>query len=180
MEIVMPATQTDDGPEAVAPGELSAQIKSRLNAYAIEHQTSAAWPGDLLDPLGSLVCVAIVDDVVGAERLCLLQLLVVDIRRDNVHRRQHAQKLNGHVAESADADDDDSAVGVEMRQRSLDGVIRSQRGVAQRRRFGRTQLGQRYQQSRGRHQHVLRHSAVETESAAEAIHLGPILAIVLH
>ena len=180
MEIVMSAAQTDDGPNAVAPEELCAQVKRRLNANAIEHQTGAARPGDLLDSFGGFAGVAIVDDVVGAERLRLLQLLVVDIRRDNVHRRQHAQKLNGHVAESADADDDDGAVGVEMRQRSLDGVIRSQRGVAQRRRFGRTQVAERYQQPRGRNQHVLRHSAVETESAAEAIHLGPVLAIVLH
>ncbi len=67
-----------------------------------------------------------------------------------------------------------------MRQRPLDGVIRSQRRVAQRRGCGRAHVAERYQQPRGRNQHVVRHSSVETDSAAEAIHLGPVLAIVLH
>lgn len=131
----MATAQADDGPDAVATEELCAQIHCRLHADAIEHQTSAAGPGDLPDPLGRFVYVAIVDNVVRAERLCLLQFLTVDIRRDNVDRRQRAQQLNGHVAESPDANDDDSAACVEMRQHSLYGVIRRQRGVAQRRRL---------------------------------------------
>ena len=86
------------------PSSFAPQVKSRLHANTIEDKTSAAWPGDRLDPRGCFAGVAIVYDVGRAERLCLLQLCVVHVHHDNAHRRQHAQRVNRHVPESADAD----------------------------------------------------------------------------
>src|SRR5690606_40157516 len=86
---------------------------------------------DLLDSLNGLGGIAIVDDVVRAERFGVFELRVVYIRSDDAGRCEHSKQLDRHVAETADADDDDGAVGVEVRQRTLDRVIRRERGVAQ-------------------------------------------------
>src|SRR6188768_862479 len=67
-----------------------------------------------------------------------------------------------------------------MRQRPLDRVIGRERGIAQRSGFRWTQVSKRNKESRGGHQHVFGHSAIETQSAAETAHLGPVLAVVLH
>jgi hypothetical protein len=106
MKIVMAAAQADDGPHAVAPEEFCAQFKSRLHADAIEDQASATWPGDLLDLLGGVENVTVVDNVVRAERIRLFQFFLVHIRRHDADRREHAQQLNGHMSESADTEDD--------------------------------------------------------------------------
>jgi hypothetical protein len=47
---------------------------------------------------------AIVDSIIRAERLHLLQLRVINFRRDDANGREHVQWLNGYVSESADAE----------------------------------------------------------------------------
>ena len=104
---------------------------SRLHAHAVEHQPSTARARDFLYPLGGFVGVAIVDNFIRAERLRLLQLLLIHVGGDDAHGREHAQELNRHMSESADAHHDDRAFGVELWQGALDGVIWGQRGVAE-------------------------------------------------
>ena len=38
MKVVVAATESDDGPDAVAPQKLRAEIDGRLHAHAVEHQ----------------------------------------------------------------------------------------------------------------------------------------------
>ena len=133
------------------------EIHGRLDANAIEHQTSATWAGDLLNPLSGFACVPVVDNLVRAERMRLFELLVVHVCRHDAQRREHTQKLDGHVSEATHAEDDNRTVRIEVRQCSFDGVIRCQCSVAQRSRFGRTHVAQRYKQPYGWYEHVLGH-----------------------
>jgi hypothetical protein len=84
------------------------------------------------------------------------------------------------VSQSADAHYNDRRVGVELRQGALDGVIRGQRGVTERRGLSWIQAPERDQQPGGGDEHILGHPAVETEAASKAADLGPVLAVVLH
>jgi hypothetical protein len=80
--------------------------------------------------LGRRVNIAVVDYVIGAERLCLLKLRVIYVGGDDAHGSKRAHELNRHVAEPAYAYHHDGSAGVKMREGALYGVIRSQRGVA--------------------------------------------------
>jgi hypothetical protein len=87
VEVVVTPTQADNSPHAVAPEQFGAEVKSRLHAYTVKHQTGAARAGDVPYLLGGRVNVARVDHVVCAERLRLLQLRRIDIGRDDAHTR---------------------------------------------------------------------------------------------
>ena len=151
-----------------------------MHANAIEDQAGAARTGDLQDPLGGFGGISVVDDIVGAKRLGMLELRVVNISGDDADGGEHTQELNRHVPKPTDAEHHNRAVRREVRQRSLDRVIRRQRGIAERRGLRRTQAAERDEQPRGRHEHEFGHPAVETQATAEAIQLGPVLTVVLH
>src|SRR5690606_36783601 len=63
-------------------------------------------------------------------------------------------------------------------QRLLDRMVGRERGVAQRRGFGRVQSSQRHQQPRRWHQHVLGHAAIGPQPAAVARDRRVVLAVV--
>ena len=176
----MTAAQSDDRPDAITPEEPCAEINRRLDTDTIEHEPGTAGARDLLHPIRGFICVAVVDDVICAKSLGLLQLLIVHVGGNDTHRREHAQELNRHVPESTDAENDHRAFGVEVRQRPFDGVIRRQCGVTQGRSAGGTQIAKSNQQPGGGNHHVLGHPAVETQPTAEAVDLSPVLAVVLH
>ena len=69
-----------DGPDRVAAEQSRAEIQGRLHTDAIQYQASIARAGNLLYPLGGCRGVAIVDDVVRAQRFRLLQFLVIHVR----------------------------------------------------------------------------------------------------
>ena len=144
MEVVMAATETDDGPDTIAAEQLCAQIERWLHAHTIQHQAGPTRSRDRLYPLGRFVSIAVVDDVVGAKCFRLFQFLAIDIRRDDGHGSKHSQELDRHVSESANPENDGSALSIEVRERTLDRMVRSQRGIAQRRRFCRTQTAKRH------------------------------------
>ncbi len=61
------------------------------------------------------------------------QLLLGDVEGDDPGRGHGPQQLDGDVAEPARADDDGGAAGDELRQGPLDGVVRGEARVRERR-----------------------------------------------
>src|SRR5690606_23075148 len=100
-EVVMSAAEPHDRPQAVPTEELRAEIQRRLDADAIEHESRTARTGNAPYPLCGFLDVAVVDDVVRAQRSRVLELAVIDIGGDDVHRSERPKKLNGHVTEAA-------------------------------------------------------------------------------
>ena len=92
--------------------QFCAEIDRRLHTDTIQHQTGAPPAGYLLDPLGGRPGVAIVDDVVGAKRLCLFQFLVIHVGGNDTHRREHTKQLYRHMSQAADAHHNHGAIGV--------------------------------------------------------------------
>jgi hypothetical protein len=84
------------------------------------------------------------------------------------------------VSEAAGAYDNDGGPGIEIRERTLDGVVWSERGIAQRSRFCGTQTAKGYEQARRWNEHVVGHPTVQAESTSETLNLRPVLAVVLH
>ena len=109
-EVMAAAAQSNDRPHAVSTEQFRAQIQCWLHPNAIENQASPAGTRDLLYPLGRFRGVAVVYDVVRAERLGLLEFMVIDVSGDDAYRGEHSEKLNGHVSETADTENDNRAV----------------------------------------------------------------------
>jgi hypothetical protein len=139
------AAQSNDRPHAVSTEELCAQIQCRLDPHAVEDQASRARTRDLEDLLGRLRGVAVVYDVIRAERLGMLKFLVINISGDNAYRGEHPQELKRHVSETAHTENDNCAIRIEVGQRPFDRVVRRQRGIAQRSGFRWTQVTERNQ-----------------------------------
>src|SRR5690606_36725032 len=80
VEIMMSAAQSNDRPRTVSTEQLCAEVERWLISDAIEDETRAACPDDLLDSLNGLGGIGMVDDVVRAGRFGVFQLRVVYIR----------------------------------------------------------------------------------------------------
>ena len=109
---------------------------------------------------------------VGADGAREVELRVRRVDGDHARRGERAQDLHRHVSETADTDDDRGRARNERSARTRDGVVRSQRGVAERRGLDRIEISEWDEQAVRGHEHVLRHAAVAPEPAARAVELG--------
>ena len=116
---------------------------------------------------------------VGADGAREVELRVRRVDGDHARRGECAQDLHCHVSETADTDDDRGRARNERSARARDGVVRRQRGVAERRGLDRIEISEWDEQAVRGDEHVLRHAAVAPEPAARAVELARVLAVVL-
>src|SRR5690348_13415582 len=83
------------------------------------------------------------------------------------------------MPEPADADHDGGCARHEQRQRTLDRVVRRERGVTERRGIDRIEFTERNEKACRRYEQVLRHAAVDAEARAATVKFARVLAVVL-
>ena len=85
---------------------------------------------------------------VGADRRGVLQLALVEVDGHDAHAGEHLEELDGHVPETAGADDHGPAAGTDLVDRALDRVVRREAGVGQRHGHHRVEVADRHEVAR--------------------------------
>ena len=94
------------------------------------------------------------------------ELVLADVERDDLGRRQGPEHLDREVAEAAHADDDRGRARDELGQRRLDRVVRREPGVGQGDILDRVEVAERDEVPRARDEHVLGHATRAPRSRA--------------